>query len=251
MSLIAITIGTARLRATRTDARGNTRGFVLLVVGLWMLFSLGYFAGRSFTSALFAGLGIQLGILLAVLSQFAWEKLGVGWPKRSRLLFTGSVALALIPTFFGMTLIFGGSAPQQTLAFGLSGDPVVDFRSQDFDEVRSAIERVSLQKSDEETYLIVGPSAVTSTIAEMEDGASMSRIYLGVSRMLMDLQCKRLPSDGFLVVEEQIADRFESLKVCSKRLNPVGADVTVVPGLDVRIFELSSSQTQDVRRVTQ
>ena len=251
VSLMSIALGTWQLRGSRSDGKSKTRGYVLLTVGLWMLFSFGYFAGRSFSSVLFAGLAIQLGILLAVLGESAWKKLPLRGPLTRDLGSTGAVALALLPTFFALMLIVGGNTPQRTLAFGLVGDPAVDFRNSDFDDVRLAIEMESLGESDGAVYLIVGPSAVTSRIAGMEDGAVMSRVFLSVSRTLMEFQCDRLPSDGVLVVDSKIADRMDSLSACRERLNRVGADVAVVPGLDVRIYQLLEEPYLDARRVTE
>ena len=250
VSLVSIALGTWQLRRSQSDVRSQARGYVLLAVGLWMLFSFGYFAGRSFSSVLFAGLAIQLGILLAVLGESAWKKVSLEWPLQRDFGGTGAIALALLPTFFGLMLIVGGNTPQRTLAFGLTANPAVDFQSSNFDDVHSAIEVEGLKGSGGSTYLIVGPSAVTSRIAGMKDGAVISRVFLPVSQTLMEFQCDRLPSDGVLVVESEIADRMDSLSACREGLNRVGADVAVVPGLDVRIYQLLEQPYLDERRVT-
>lgn len=240
VSLIAMAVGVVQLRNPQRNQQASLRGFVLLLVGSWMLLSFGYFSGRSFTSVLFAGLSIQLGILLAVLGDFAWKFLSSRRPAAPRLDFGGWVGVTLIPTFFGLMLVFGGNMPQRTLAFGQVGSPAVDLRYEDFEEVRASVSGASPKGAVPKIYLVVGPSAVTSHIAEMEDGTVMSRFFLSVSSTLMDFQCQRLPADGFLVVEAPIAERVESLAACRERIDLVDADVSVVPGLDVSIYRLKS-----------
>ena len=244
-ALIAMAVGVVLIRKPQGNRQANVRGFVLLLIGSWMLLSFGYFSGRSFTSVLFAGLAIQLGIVLAVLGGFSWGLLASHWSSQQRLGFGGWVAVTLIPTFFGLMLVFGGNLPQRTLAFGQAGSPAVDLQYEDFDEVREAVGAASLEVEKPRIYLVVGPSAVTSRIAEMEDGTVMSRVFLSVSRTLMEFQCQRLPADGFLVVESPIADRVESLNACREHLELINTDVPVVPGLGVRIYRLKDGSSMD------
>ena len=245
VSLFAMATGVTLIRNKQRNQQARVRGFILLLTGSWMLLSFGYFSGRSFTSVLFAGLAIQLGILLAVFGDFAWRLLASRWPSTQQLGFGGWVGVTLIPTFFGLMLVLGGNAPQRTLAFGHAGSPAIDLQYADFDAVREVVSDASVEVENPRIYLVVGPSAVTSRIAEMEDGTVMSRVFLSVSRTLMEFQCQRLPTDGFLVVESPIADRVESLSACREHLELVNADVPVVPGLDVRTYRLKDGSHMD------
>jgi len=238
VSLIATSVGVVQIRILSLRDRTSVRGQVLLLIGLWMLLSLGYFAGRSFTSVLFAGLSVQLGILLASLAGFAWDLIPrFGLSVRGISAF-GWIVVSLVPVFIGLSLVFGGSSPQRMLAFGQSGSPVVDLRYSDFNEIRDVITRNDPAIAETGTYLIVGPSAVSSRIAGMQDGTVMSRVFLNVSRTLMEFQCQRLPSGGALVVESSIADRINSLRTCVEQLELVEADVPVANGPNVSVYRI-------------
>lgn len=245
VSLMAISIGALRIRRAGQNNIPVLQGHVLLLVGTWMLLSLGYFAGRSFTSVLFAGLAIQLGILLAVLAEDCWHILSSRWPLTHRPSWVGGVALFLTPVFFGLTLALGGNPPQRVLPFGQYGGPVVEFEFEDFGELRSRIASVSSPMAQEQIYLMVGPSAVTSRIAEMQDGTVMSRIFLSVSRSLMEFQCERLPSSGYLAVEPSLASRLDSLAACRQRLEVIDVGVPIIDGLGVTIYQLKNHTNVD------
>ena len=245
LAVISIFLGSLGLRKSSPSRHRNAASVVLSFFGLWSMLSMFYFTGRSFSSVLVAGQGLQVAIMLGVLSTRLPTLARVVriygiTARRSMALLT-----AVLPVALSVSLLLGGGTPQSVLAFGLSGQPFINPVSAVERQLKGLEEMDLWREGDEaKTIVIYGNSAMIASETGIRDGARMLPGFVEVSRELMAYQCENMPPYRFLVVGAEVASKMLATSECRAVLGRQIPDVSGSGEVPIVVFLSSPSANQ-------